>query len=199
MNERDLRFFAKAEDKPKLKAQFHEEIYKGLALGEADFLKIPELIEQGIVHTIANDFVSLSEYLNIPLPRIGLTKHWNDNTPQEQGSYDIRDVLAAASVDEQYPEGIVVYSPFYLKRYVSYKMGIEQEIDSPPLPLSQLNGHEGLHLYQYRYNKKAWIKHALILKEQGFSAFSETQTEKDAMEFEKKWLEIVYNPVYEIK
>ena len=194
MTERkESQFYSGAEDKPGLKTQFHLEIYRGLALGEAGFLRIPDFIEGMIIYNIAADFVVLSEDLDIPLPRIGLTITWGSNNPQLSGNYSVRDIIANATVNNHYPEGIVRYSPFYLKSYVSSKLGIEQDIECSPVPLSSVNGHEAYHLWQYRNQRDRVLRDVHVLENEGLDEWNQTQTEIDARKFEKRWLERVYN------
>lgn len=201
MVERRLALTLNRKGEYKLPTKFHREIYEGLGIRNADFLKIPNKITQEIIDNIAIDLIDLSKYLEIPLPKIGLTIPWDGGGSKSMlsshANYSISDILASATVDDNlHPEGIIQYSPFYLKSYVSSRMGIEQDIEYPPLPLRVLNGHEAFHLWQYKNKRDQVLRDVHILENEDLEAWNKTKTEIEARGFEKTWLQEINDLPY---
>jgi hypothetical protein len=167
-------------------AKLKQQVTLGLDLDSAGFLKIPGEVREDIVGEIALQLLDLTDYLDIPIPKIGLIREWNESIP-DLLELDVpnRDVLAIASKDPLFNvEGIIKFSPAYIKSLVTHRMGIDQK---PIIELTELVAHECYHLKQMAVNIDQVIVDSERIRTEGLGAWRRTVTEREARKFEKEW------------
>lgn len=170
---------------------FREEIYHGLDIDGAGFLKLPVEVEEGLIHDFSKTIKATSTHLKKPLPRIGLIHGWSEPLEGYSENHEIREILANATVDENYPNGIIRISPFYLKPEFTRRInaGITERSGNDALmPFSFLLAHEDFHVWQFLNQHDRVVEDCKTFNIGGLSAWGQTQTEIDANEFANNWI-----------
>ena len=177
--------------RPKIKEQeitvekYKQQIAQGLDFNGAGFLKTPKEVEQRMLNEISSNLIEISGHLRIPLPQVGLIHGWNQKLHGYTQNHEIREVLANASVDNNHPDGIIRFSPFYIKSEITYRMGIDQR---PALPFGFIIPHENFHIWQYHNQYEQVTRDCQLMENGGLSAWAQTKTEIEADEFAKSWI-----------
>lgn len=171
-------------------AGYKDEIYQGLDLDGAGFLKLPKEIESGLVNDFAKTLTATSIHLKKFVPEVGLIHGWNQPLEGYSQNHEIRDVFADASLDKDYPYGIIRISPFYLKSEFTKRLnhGVREDLEYNIHPFRFLLAHEDFHLWQFLNRYEKTVKDCKVFKTGGFAAWNQTQTEIDANEFANYWI-----------
>jgi hypothetical protein len=169
---------------------FREEIYCGLDIDGASFLKLPSDVEEGLINDFAKTLIATSKNLQKPLPRVRLIHGWNEPLDGYSENHEIREILANATVDENFPNGIIRISPFYLKPEFTRRFNSSREDESGNAitPLSFLLAHEDFHIWQFLNQYNRVVEDCKALGEGGLAAWNHTQTEIEANEFANNWI-----------
>lgn len=185
--ERDLSNQKPEEEKLK---SFKAEIYKGLDINGAAFLKLPKEVEEKFINDFAKILIATSSHLRKQLPEVDLIHGWNEPLDGYSENHEIREILANATVDENYPNGIIRVSPFYLKSEFTRRISfgsIDNDLGTI-LPLNFLLPHEDFHVWQFLNQKDRVVKDCKVFAKEGLAAWSKTRTEIDANEFANIWI-----------
>lgn len=169
---------------------FKTEIYKGLDIDGASFLKLPREVEEKFVDDFANILIATSTHLKKSLPEIGLIHGWNEPLDGYSENHEIREILANATVDENYQNGIIRVSPFYLKSEFTRRIGFGQADNdgSAILPLNFLLPHEDFHIWQFLNQEDRVVEDCRKLATGGLASWNITKTEAEANEFANIWI-----------
>lgn len=184
INERLGSLFKSQEEQERL-SFYKDKIYQGLDLQGAGFLKLSKDIENRLVNDFAKTLIATSAHLKKSVPEVGLIHGWNQPLEGYEKNHEIREILANAYSDENYPHGVIDFSPFYLKAEITYRMGIDQK---PVFPFEYLLAHEDFHVWQFLNQYEKVIEDCRVFKTDGLAAWNQTQTEIDANEFANLWI-----------
>ena len=138
-----------------------------------------------MIKFISSNLIEISGHLRIPLPQVGLIHGWNQKLHGYTQNHENREVLANDSVDNNHPDGIIRFSPFYIKSEITYRMGIDQR---PALPFGFIIPHENFHIWQYHNQYEQVTRDCQLMENGGLSAWAQTKTEIEADEFAKSWI-----------
>lgn len=179
----------KKEGKGNRLENFKAEIYKGLDLERAGFLRIPKEVEEKLIADIAVTITNTSKDLGKSLPAIALIHGWDEPLPGYEANHEIREVLANATINEEFPNGIIRISPFYLKEEISERInGLFSKEGDARFPLSFVLPHEDFHIWQFKNMPEQVLRDTEILKNEGLSKWSQTRTELDASQAANNWI-----------
>lgn len=168
---------------------FKKEIYDGLDLERAGFLKVPKAIEQELIGEIAVTLFKTSDELDKPLPKVALIHSWNESLPGFEENNEIREIIAHATLDEANPNGIIRISPFYLKEEFTGRInGFYSREGDARHPLGFVLSHEDFHIWQYEHQLEQVLRDTNILKTQGLDSWGQTRTELDANQAANNWI-----------
>jgi hypothetical protein len=164
--------------------EYEGEIYRGIDMDGTGFLKLPKVIEAAVIFDFAKILTETSDHLNKPLPVVTLMHGWNEPLAVYSQNYDAREILANASVNKDYPDGIIRISPFFLKS--EFTARIASNVTVPPLEF--ILAHEDFHIWQFLAQPDQAMADCKVLSEKGLDAWNSTRTEIDANEFGKAWI-----------
>lgn len=152
----------------------------------ASFLKIPPEVIDEINIEGAENLVRLKQALSLPaFPAIELLTDWNEILPEEDRL--IHEVYGdAVVVKNVFPHGRIRISPLIMKAVVTEKMGIGHK---PPVSLAGLLAHEAFHISQFLNDRERVERDLIVRQNKGIEAWFNTQTEWEAIKFERDWVE----------
>ncbi len=165
------------------KSGLREEIYKGLELEEAGYLKMSSAVKENIVGELEDQTQRLSKFLRIPIPSFGLLFGWKED-PGESFFSDAT-LLATSAKNIEFPNGIIRYSPLFLKDHINFRMGAPYK---PSFSLAEVNAHEALHLWEHKYDRKTILANCKAIEIGGLKGWSNTSSERFAAAFAKNWV-----------
>lgn len=170
---------------------YRNEIYHGLDIDGVSFLKLPKDIERGLVNDVAKILIATSANLKKPIPEVGLIHGWSERLEGYSQNHEIREVLANTSLDKDYPRGIIRISPFYLKPEFTKRVNFEVREDSEDFmyPLEYLLAHEDFHVWQFLNQYEKVMEDCKAFKVGGLAVWDQTQTEIDANQAARNWIE----------
>lgn len=180
----------KSQEEQKHLASYRNEIYQGLDLDGASFLKLPKEIEDGLVNDFAKTLTATSRLLKKSVPEVELIHGWSQPLEGYEKNHEIREVLANALLDKDYPSGIIRISPFYLKPEFTKRLnlGVGKDSEYNTCPPQFLLAHEDFHVWQFLNQYEKIVEDCKVFKTGGLSAWNQTQTEIDANEFANYWI-----------
>lgn len=189
MSRIELGLFHKTKEQGDKLENFKRDIYKGLELERAGFLRIPKQVEEELIDEIAVTIASTSKDLGKPLPAVSLIHGWDEPLPGYDTNHEIREVLANATLSEDVPNGIIRISPFYLKEEITVRINgfFSQEGDAR-YPLNFVLPHEDFHIWQFKNMPEQVLRDTEILKREGLAQWSQTRTELDASQAANNWI-----------
>lgn len=185
------------EQRQRVHNDFARRIYAGLGVQDAAFLEFPSGTGEGLAGDISRVLTATSTHLRKPLPdAVTLLGSWTDVLRNGEGAgFGDLDVLANADRNDDFPNGIIRISPFYLKaellRRVGRITGQGGGNGEIVMTLDELLAHEDFHIWQYINNSASVLIDLAIAhkEEKGWlTAWNQTRTELDAREFAKTWI-----------
>lgn len=190
MSRIEFGFFQKKEEQGNKLENFKRDIYKGLDLDRAGFLRTPKELEDKLIEEIAVTLTKTSKDLGMPLPTVSLIHGWDEPLPGYEANQEIREVIANATVSEDYPNGIIRISPFYLKEEIAGRV-INSLFSAEGIaryPLGYVLPHENFHIWQFKNMPEQVSLDTETLKREGLTEWGQTRTELDACQAANNWI-----------
>jgi len=163
------------------------EIDVGIRWEEAAFLKVPIIIRTEINREIADHMHRLKRHLQLNShPKIGLLQEWNELPPEDERIMD--KIWGDAFLSKDIPQGRIRFSPKHIKESVTEKIG---KVEIPVYPLGGIVAHEEFHIWQFINNPLQVQRDLKVMnrRDEVEEAWNYTNTEVQAGEFERYWIE----------
>lgn len=163
------------------------EIDSGIGWEEAGFLKVPIIIRTEINREIADHMHRLKRHLQLNShPKIGLLQEWNELPPEDERIMD--KIWGDAFLSKDIPQGRIRFSPKHIKESVTEKIG---KVKIPVYPLGRIVAHEEFHIWQFINNPLQVQRDLKVMnrRDEVEEAWNYTNTEVQAGEFERYWIE----------
>lgn len=163
------------------------EIDSGIGWEEAGFLKVPIIIRTEINREIADHMHRLKRHLQLNShPKIGLLQEWNELPPEDERIMD--KIWGDAFLSKDIPQGRIRFSPKHIKESVTEKIG---KVKIPVYPLGRIVAHEEFHIWQFINNPLQVQRDLKVMnrRDEVEEAWNYTNTEMQAGEFERYWIE----------
>jgi hypothetical protein len=189
MSRFELGIFHKKEGRGNKLENFKADIYSGLDLERAGFLKMPKEVEERLIEEIAVTLANTSRELSKPLPTVSLIHGWDEPLPGYETNQEIREVIANATINEDFPNGVIRISPFFLKEEIAGRVnGLFSQEGDARYPLAYVLPHEDFHIWQFKNMPDQVYIDTETLKIEGLSKWNQTRTELDARQAANNWV-----------
>lgn len=182
------RYFHNA-DKPPLEdvAKIAMDLAQSVRLEEGIGSSTTPEVRCKIVSEIAVVVYRATDYYDIhPSPSFGLTYPWGEKPPKKHVSADGKSyIIATADMNDDYPEGIISFSPIYFEALADYMAGKSTETSHWGIdyPVVEVGSHEVDHLDKFIKARADMKRDLFVFATEGMDKWANTPMEKSAKKF----------------
>jgi hypothetical protein len=186
MNRAETDFLHKSQETSSKFITAKSNFTKGMKWEENSINILPK--ERELINNSAADhLVRTVRYLQLPgIPEISLLFPW-EITENKSNDSKGETIYANAYIDKDFPNGLIRISPVFIESFVI--KSIREEGNWSILHLGALLAHESFHLWQYIHIPEKVERDLTIYGNLDLNIWNQTQTEREAKEFEKYWIE----------